>query len=143
MENKKPTLQKNTLIKNAQANAESIFFKRVFFSPPKKKFKLFFPSLLKKLKHPTPKPTMQPADTYQRDNWTTEREAHAHNSGFKKLAVQWLIETLCFVSSSVVADSLVLRNPPLLKPPKRYKQGNNKTNEIEPRKHKVLRLQFS
>ena len=37
MENKKPTLQKNTLLKNAQANAEGIFFKRVFFSPPKKK----------------------------------------------------------------------------------------------------------
>ena len=42
--------QKNTLLKNAQANAASNFFKRVFFSPPKKKmpplFKkrnLFFP----------------------------------------------------------------------------------------------------
>ena len=26
--------QKNTLLKNAQANAEGNFFKRVFFSPP-------------------------------------------------------------------------------------------------------------
>jgi len=31
-----PTHKKNTLLKNAQANAESIFFKRVFFSPPPK-----------------------------------------------------------------------------------------------------------
>jgi len=41
------------------------------------------------------------------------------NSGFKKLAVQWLIEQLCSVSSSVLADSLVLRNRQLLKPAKR------------------------
>ena len=48
----------------------------------------------------------------------TERRA-TDNSGFKKLAVQWLIEHLCFVSSSVLADSLVLRNRQLLKPAKR------------------------
>lgn len=40
--------QKNTLIKNAQANAESIFFKRVFFSPTQEKLKnKKFPSLQK------------------------------------------------------------------------------------------------
>jgi hypothetical protein len=33
--NKKANAQKNTLLKNAQAKAESTFFKRVFFSPPK------------------------------------------------------------------------------------------------------------
>jgi len=33
----KANAQKNTLLKNAQANAKSTFFKRVFFSPPKKK----------------------------------------------------------------------------------------------------------
>lgn len=44
----------------------------------------------------------------------------AHNSTYKKLAVQWLNEALCFVSSSVVADSLVLRNPLLRQAPKRY-----------------------
>jgi hypothetical protein len=42
------------------------------------------------------------------------------NSGFKKLAVQWLNEHLCFVSSVVLADSFVLRNPPLRQAPKRY-----------------------
>jgi len=36
------------------------------------------------------------------------------NSTYKKLAVQWLNEVLCFVSSFVVADSLVLRNRQLL-----------------------------
>ncbi len=36
------------------------------------------------------------------------------NSTYKKLAVEWLNEPLCFVSSSVVADSLVLRNRQLL-----------------------------
>jgi hypothetical protein len=38
----------------------------------------------------------------------------AYNSTYKKLAVQWLNEALCFVSTFVVADSLVLRNRQLL-----------------------------
>ena len=36
------------------------------------------------------------------------------NSTYKKLAVQWLNEVLCFVSSSMVADSFRLRNRQLL-----------------------------
>jgi hypothetical protein len=44
------------------------------------------------------------------------------NSGFKKLAVQWLNEHLCFVSSAVLADSFVLRNRQLLKPANRVLQ---------------------
>ena len=36
------------------------------------------------------------------------------NSIYKKLAVQWLNEALCFVSSSVLADTLRLRNRQLL-----------------------------
>ena len=41
-----------------------------------------------------------------------ETSKPAHNSGFKKLAAQWLNEALCFVSSSVLADSFewVLKN---------------------------------
>ena len=50
----------------------------------------------------------------------TDRRA-TDNSGFKKLAVQWLNEHLCFVSSVVLADSFVLRNRQLLKPAKRYR----------------------
>lgn len=42
------------------------------------------------------------------------KRATSANSTYKKLAVQWLNEALCFVSSSVVADSLVLRNRQLL-----------------------------
>jgi len=43
----------------------------------------------------------------------------AYNSTYKKLAVQWLNEALCFVSSSVVADSFRLRNRQLLVAAKR------------------------
>jgi hypothetical protein len=47
----------------------------------------------------------------------------AHNRTYKKLAVQWLNEVWCFVSSSVLADSFVLRNRQLLVAAKRYGQG--------------------
>jgi len=46
-----------------------------------------------------------------------------YNSTYKKLAVQWLNEALCFVSSFVVADSLVLRNRQLLVAANRYGQA--------------------
>ncbi len=46
-----------------------------------------------------------------------------YNSTYKKLAVQWLYEVLFFVSSSVVADSLVLQKRQLLVAAKRYGQG--------------------
>ena len=45
----------------------------------------------------------------------------AYNSTYKKLAVQWINEALCFVSSSVLEDSFVLRNRQLLVAAKRYK----------------------
>jgi len=51
---------------------------------------------------------------------TTKNRNTAGNSTYKKLAVQWLNEDLCFVSSFVVADSLVLRNRQLLVAAKRY-----------------------
>jgi hypothetical protein len=52
----------------------------------------------------------------------------SYNSTYKKLAAQWLNEALFFVSSSMLADSFLLRNPQLLKPTNRYKQvrGKNK-----------------
>jgi hypothetical protein len=49
-------------------------------------------------------------------------EAHAHNRRLAKKRVQYLNEALCLVSSSVLADSLVLRNPLLRQAPKRYGQ---------------------
>jgi hypothetical protein len=53
---------------------------------------------------------------------TTEKEARTGNRRLAKKRVQWLNEALCFVSSSVLADSLVLRNPLLRQAPKRYLQ---------------------
>jgi len=41
------------------------------------------------------------------------------HSTYKKLAVQWLNEALCFVSSFVMADCFVLRNRQLLVAAKR------------------------
>ena len=52
----------------------------------------------------------------------TDRRAAA-NSTYKKLAVQWLNETLCFVSSSLLADSFCLRNHQLLLAAKRFSKG--------------------
>ena len=46
----------------------------------------------------------------------------AYNSTYKKLAVQLLNEALCFVSSSVLADSFVLRNRQLLIAAKRWQK---------------------
>jgi len=43
-----------------------------------------------------------------------------YNSTYNKLAVQWLNEVLCFVSSFVVADNFVLRNRQLLVAANRY-----------------------
>lgn len=42
--------------------------------------------------------------------YETRQEARTAHSTYKKLTVQWLNEALCCVSSSVLADSLVLRN---------------------------------
>jgi len=55
------------------------------------------------------------------------QEARTANSTYKKLAVQWLNEAMCFVSSFVVADSLVLRNRQLLVAAKRYMQAYQPT----------------
>ena len=48
-----------------------------------------------------------------------KKEGRTHNKRLAKKRVRCLIETLCFVSSSVLADSLVLRNPLLRQAPKR------------------------
>ena len=49
-----------------------------------------------------------------------KQKARPHNRRLAKKRVQCLNEALCFVSSSVLADSLVLRNPLLRQAPKRY-----------------------
>jgi hypothetical protein len=45
---------------------------------------------------------------------TKEARITAYNSTYKKLAVQWLNEALCFYQSLCWVDSLVLRNRQLL-----------------------------
>jgi len=59
-----------------------------------------------------------------------DKKARTANSTCKKLAVQCLNEVLCFVSSSVLADSLVLRNRQLLVAAKRCVQVEETKNEI-------------
>jgi len=50
---------------------------------------------------------------------TTEERKTPYNSTNPKVAVQWLNQALCFVSSFVVADSFRLRNRQLLVAAKR------------------------
>ena len=73
------------------------------------------------------------------------RIARTHNSHLAKKRVHCLIEALCFVSSSVLADSLVLRNPLLHQAPKRpladileNRNGNKKNKPMK----KVITLLF-
>jgi len=49
-----------------------------------------------------------------------ENKQRTANSGFKKLAVQWLNEVQFFNQTFVQVDSFVLRNRQLLKPANRY-----------------------
>jgi len=51
-----------------------------------------------------------------------DREARTANRRLAKKRVQCLNGALCFVSSSVLADSFELRNPLLRQAPNRYSQ---------------------
>jgi hypothetical protein len=127
--------QKNTLLKNAQANATSSFFKRVFFSPPKEKLKNKKFSTLQKNKTSFHR-TLQTltdndlnANCFEKSDCKldtstlrTDRRASG-NSGFKKLAVQWLNEHSTSHQHLWWLDSFVLRNRQLLKPTNRYRQA--------------------
>ena len=59
------------------------------------------------------------------------RKTTAANRRLAKKRVQCLNGALCFVSSSVQADSLVLRNPLLRQAPKRYLTFSRDGTEIE------------
>jgi hypothetical protein len=96
----------------AEANAQTKKCKRAFTSAARRKnyFSNTFPLNI-----------FKPADTkvtikaqINSDLTKTVERRPAYNSTYKKLAVQWLNEALFFVSSFVVADSLVLRNRQLL-----------------------------
>ena len=132
METKSHT-QKNTLLKNAQANAASNFFKRVFFSPPQEEIQIiFFPTLwffnylffqrtVLNLTDSASNINHFGQSEYKLDTTQLRTERRAtDNSGFKKLAVQWLNEHSTSHQHLWWLDSLVLRNRQLLKPAKRY-----------------------
>jgi hypothetical protein len=122
--------QKNTLLKNAKANAASNFFKRVFFSPPQENFFPNLPFLINLFSQPhglSRKPNMTALNINRfvdsvckldATHLRTDRRASA-NSGFKKLAVQWLNEHSTSHQHLCWLDSFVLRNRQLLKPTKR------------------------
>jgi hypothetical protein len=55
-------------------------------------------------------------------NYRIHQKITTANSTYKKLAVQWLSEALCFVGNSVLEDSSVLLNRQLLVAAKRYGQ---------------------
>jgi len=52
MKMKKALTHKNALLKNAQANAEGNFFKRVYFSPAQEEIQIIFSNASKKIKTP-------------------------------------------------------------------------------------------
>ena len=57
---------------------------------------------------------------FRRSVHMTDERKTTYSSTYKTLAVQWLNVPLCFVSSSVVADSFRLRNRQLLVAAKRW-----------------------
>jgi hypothetical protein len=61
---------------------------------------------------------------------TNERRTTTGNRRLAKKRVQCLNEALCFVSSSVLADSLVLRNPLLRQAPNRQDVKKLKLNAM-------------
>ena len=123
---------KNTLLQFAQCSRTKQKLQESIFSPTQEKLKNKKSPTLQKNKTSFQRTLQTLADIASIINifeqnmhkldtthLRTERRASG-NSTYKKLAVQWLNEALCFVSSSVVADSLVLRNRQLLVAAKRY-----------------------
>ena len=126
---------KNTLLQAATLQPTNQSLQESIFSPPQEKLKnKKFPTLQKNKTsfHRTVQTltdTDLNANCFEKsgcklDTSTlrTDRRASG-NSGFKKLAVQWLIEVQFFNQTFVQVDSFVLRNRQLLKPAKRYKQA--------------------
>jgi hypothetical protein len=100
-----------------------------FPAPTKLFFKISFPSKIFKTQPHSPRQTSMTA-TLHRDSFSlvdnlqldTKDRTAGHNKGLAKVAVQWLIEQLCFVSSAVLVDSFVLRIRHLRQAPNRYGQ---------------------
>jgi DNA mismatch endonuclease Vsr len=105
-------------INTNKANAENIFLQSIF-STTQEEFQNIFPLLLKKLKHPTHKPTVQTADTYGHNNWTTEKEAHAHNMVLPQWGLTEAIDHLCYYQLLCIHSADGFQIPPLRQYPNR------------------------
>ena len=120
---------KNTLLQVAQGNRTNQNLQESIFSPAQEKLKnKKFPSLLKNKTSQTHSPRQTGTNIHGRHltaqylrtlHGDTDDRRAATNSGFKKLAVQWLNQVQFSNQTFVVADSFVLRNRQLLKPAKR------------------------
>jgi hypothetical protein len=112
----------------AQANAQAKNCKRACFATADKIVFKKFPNASKKIKihqhtaRQTQQTMTQKLNIDKAYNDTVDRRP-AGNRRLAKKRVQCLNEALCFVSSSVLADSFVLRNPLLRQTPNRYRSG--------------------
>jgi len=101
------------------------FLREYFFLEPIRNSNLFYPTLRCFNFFATAQPmTDKHSDSLLQTltgqcNMTRTTEARTANSGFKKLAVQWLNQVQFFNQTFVHVDSFVLRNRQLLKPAKR------------------------
>lgn len=121
---------KNTLLKTAQGNARPKFLREYFFSHPRRNSNFFSPTLrcFNFFPHRTVRnwtdtvsivgDFRQSVSKLDTTHLRTDRRA-TDNKGLAKVAVQWLIEHLCFVSSAVLVDSFVLRIRHLRQAPNR------------------------
>jgi hypothetical protein len=123
---------KNTHLQAGQGNRTDQSLQKSIFSPTQEKLKNKKFPLLQKNKTSQPH---SPKLTQTSIEWWTalkkvyrnltrhrfgQTEAHAGNSGFKKLAVQWLNQVQFSNQTFVLVDSFVLRNRQLLKPANRW-----------------------
>lgn len=132
---RKALTQKNTLLKNEQANAKGNFFKRVFFSPTQEKIQIIFFSTLRFFNYLFSQRTVL--------NWTdtasivgnfgqsvckldtthlwTDRRA-TDNKGFAIAGVPCFTDTFVQGRSSVLRMKFSAKTPRHRKPPKRWQQ---------------------
>jgi hypothetical protein len=137
-----PTLHSHTHWQAPEAITQTKAYQRVCLSnPEKKKIKISRPS--KNLKNAIPQPDRKTFGLVAKLNIdkgceTRTTRTPGYNSTYKKLAVQWLNEALCFVSSSVVADSFRLRNRQLPVAAKRYAQYFKDSKDLLSLKFRLL-----
>ena len=125
--------QKNTLLQAAQSNAETKACKRVFFSPSQEEFFpplffLFFFSLRTGAVYNLTG-CVSKINRYRQVTANLTRhhfgrtEARTDNKGFKEMAGEVLNQTVVLLIKCSGRLTVCASKPPLLKPPKRYKQA--------------------